>query len=137
MTISIQNRLRIYEGNILLLPGCEPISVVTNISNYQYNPDVTTLYNNYDKICKASYIKLDKAREVIPEAKIIWNHSPSARYFVLPDGPPPDNNCPHQNCVEDWYKLLRDNADGTVEVLSGEECSAFSYNWCCQEQKHI
>jgi len=133
-TIMISNRLRIYEGNILLIPGCEPISVVTHISNYEYNPDATTLYNNYQDICKASYISLFKAMELIPGATLYYTHDMANRWFILPDGPPPSSKCP-KDCIEDWYKILKDGADGVVlqdgTTLCNGECSAFSFNWSC------
>lgn len=133
--IEIANRLRIYEGNILLIAGCEPISVVTHISNYQYNPGVISLYNNYQEICKSSYITLRKAMELIPEATLYYSHDVANRWFILPSGPPPASKCPI-DCVEDWYGILREGADGVIlkddTVVSNGECSAFSFNWSCQ-----
>jgi len=134
-TIEVANRLRIYEGNIILIPGCEPISVVTHISNYQYNPGVTTLYNNYQDICKASYLSLDRAMELIPEATLYYGHDMANRWFVLPNGPSPSSKCP-KDCIEDWYKILREGADGVVledgTAICQGECSAFTFNWSCQ-----
>jgi len=134
--IEIANRLRIYEGNIILIPGCEPISVVTHISNFQYNPDVTTLYNNYDEICKSSYITLDKAMELIPEATLYYGHDMANRWFILPDGPPPTNRCPKPGCPTDWYDILREGAGDIVvrddTALCDDGCSAFTFNWSCQ-----
>lgn len=134
-TIEISNRLRIYEGNIILIPGCEPISVVTHISNYQYDPRVTTLYNNYQDICKSSYVTLNKAIELVPNATLYYSHDMSNRWFILPSGPPPSSKCP-RDCIEDWYKILREGADGVIledgSAFSNGECSAFTFNWSCQ-----
>lgn len=133
--IKITNRLRIYEGNIILIPGCEPISVVTHISNYVYNPDVITLYNNYQSICNSSYVTLNRAMELIPDATLYYAHDMANRWFILPSGPPPNSGCP-QDCVEDWYKILREGANGVIlndgTAISNGECSAFAYNWSCQ-----
>lgn len=111
-TITIANKLRIYEGNILLIPGCEPISTVTNIGNYMINPAVTSLMNNFDTICKCSYISVYQALELIPGSYIINNTDPANRWFVLPEGPPPPNICPcGRGEIDDWYAILRENAD--------------------------
>lgn len=135
--IGVSNRLRIYEGNILLIPGCEPISVTTHISNFQINRDVVTLFNRFEEICPSSYITLNKAMEAIPEATLWYGHDPAFRWFVLPSGPPPSNLCKCPRGVpEDWYQILRENADTTdltddqkAEILA--DCSAFSYDWKC------
>jgi len=130
--IEIANRLRIYEGNIIMIPGCEPISVVTHISNYQYDPNVTTINNNYDEICKSSYVTLNRAMELIPDATLFYGHDMANRWFVLPDGPPPSGkNCP-RNCVEDWYKILREGATGVVTkddtpMCNGQSLPSFSF----------
>jgi hypothetical protein len=133
MVVTITNRLRIYEGNIILIPGCEPISVVTHISNYQYNPDVITLYNNYDTICSSSYVTLTRAMELIPDATLYYGHDPANRWFILPDGPPPSSKCP-KDCVDDWYLILREGANGVIDnngdSHSNGECSGFSFDWC-------
>lgn len=133
--IEVANRLRIYEGNIILIPGCEPISVVSHISNYQYNPAVTSIYNDYDEICKASYVTLNRAMELIPEATLYYSHDMANRWFILPNGPPSSSKCP-RDCIEDWYLILREGAEGVVleddTVLCNGECSAFSFNWSCQ-----
>lgn len=134
MTITVQNRLRIYEGDIILIPGCEPISVITHISNFMYNPSVTTMFNNFNTICTSSYISLKKAMELIPGHKLDYNHDMANRWFVLPDGPPPSNECP-RSIAKDWYKILRENADGVIingqDVYSNGECSSiYDFNWC-------
>lgn len=112
-SIEIQNKLRIMEGNIILIPGCEPISTVTHISNYVVNRDVTSLTNNFDSICSSSFIKLEDALNVIPDSYVVWSHDPNYRWYVLPSGPPPGDLCP---CVAnpDWYDVLRINADPRV-----------------------
>ena len=132
--IEIRNRLRIYEGNILMIMGCEPISVVTHISNYQYNPDVTTLTNHFNEICPSSFITLAKAMEAIPEATVYYGHDRASRWFILPDGPPPSDTCPCRQ-MSDWYAILRANADSPILTDSQKkeitaDCSAFSWRTC-------
>jgi len=127
----IQNRLRIWAGNIIAVPGNEPISTVTHVSNYQYNPYVTTLLNcDY---CSHVYISVKKALEVIPGSYVTIVSNRYMRYFVLPSGPPPDYKCPC-DFVNDWYKIMRDNADipesvGSQAVsreIKEQECEMFS-----------
>lgn len=132
-TSHISNKLRILEGNIVVVPGNEPISAATNISSYQYNPYVETIFNcDY---CHNSYITLHKAMEVIPDATIIWSSDPSMRFFALPAGPAPDGNqCPC-NIIIDYYDILRKNADSLIQEderkpTIDEICSGFSYDFC-------
>jgi hypothetical protein len=130
-TIGIQNKLRVMEGNIILIPGCEPISVVTHISNYSVNPDATSLTNNFDEICSASYISLEAALNAIPDSYIIWSHDPNYRWYVLPSGPPPGDMCP---CVTnpDWYDVLRENADPGISAPDSNlpECGdGLGFDW--------
>lgn len=125
--ILIQNRLRILEGNILLIPSCEPISIVTSPSTHVFNPLVQSLHNNPP--CDKSYITLQKAREAIPEATVIWDPNYSWRWFVLPSGPPPNNICGRDCQINDWYALLRCHSDVNDPPLK-QECSGFSYDLC-------
>lgn len=99
--VSIQNKLEVLPGNIILLPGCEPTSAFTS----------PTLSNNLD--CNSSYITLSDALSIIPNAKVvsIYNTRVKVRYFVLPSGPPPTpQDCTNCSTRFDWYKILRDNA---------------------------
>jgi hypothetical protein len=123
-----------------LVPSCEPISTVTYSSDYDQNPHVTTLFHDYQDICKGSYITLKRALEVIPEAKVLNSPSPNFRFLVLPEGPPPANRCPC-NRVRDWYQILRDNADipgeqpdtrSKADKLS-DICSSFTLDPCPNE----
>lgn len=129
--IKVANKLRVYEGNIIMIPGCEPISVVTFLSNQP--DDVVSLFNRFNEICPSSFITLDRAMEVVPGATVRWSHDPAFRWFVLPDGPPPSNFCPG-GCSTDWYDILREGAnvadlteDQKREILG--DCSAFRFDW--------
>ena len=107
--VHIANKIEILPGNILILPGCEPASALTSV----------TLERN--TTCKCSYIRLDVALQAIPTATIVTirNMNPKRRFFVLPDGPPPQMG----TCCKtygDWYDVLRDAACG--EEPTGPNC---------------
>ena len=129
----IRNALRIWESNIILVPGNEPISTVTSVSNvWSHNPFVKRIEDEVT----AAYISLTRALEVIPDATIMFlNPHPAYRYFVLPKGPPPHGNeCPC-GVVEDYYRLLRENADvgiqpETQKPTLDQICAGFDYNFC-------
>ena len=92
-----------------MVPGCEPISTVTSVSPiWAMNP----LIKSIEDEVRASYISLKLARELIPDASIMFiGPHPAYRYFVLPQGPPPNGNeCPC-GVVEDYYRILRENAE--------------------------
>lgn len=134
MPTTIRNKLRIMEGNIILVPGAEPISTVTSVGNFVYNPYGQDIVHNFHELYPASYISLKKAMEVIPGHDVIWSSDYSYRFFVLPDGPPPPDICPCYR-VGNWYDVMRINADvGNInnneETNINELCSGFSYNWC-------
>lgn len=96
MAITIKNQLEVFPGNIINVPGKEPISAITS----------TTLAANTTPT--ASIISLESAMTLIPDAQIVITYNPTRRFFVLPSGPA-SVNCPCV-AVEDYYKLLRDNA---------------------------
>lgn len=124
MAIQIQNRLEIFKGNKLLVPGCEPTSAFTS----------PTLAENRE--CAASVVDLTDALAAIPGATVVAWSNPRTRFFVLPSGPPPSpDNC--KSCIPqpDYYQILRDIGQ-PVDVPSvfdknrypksvGEICSAF------------
>lgn len=133
--LKIRNWLRVLEGNVIAVPSLEPFSAATNVGNYQHNPYVETIL---DIDYAYRYISLDKAREAIPEATVVFASNERTKYFFLPEGPPPaGNECPCKN-MEDYYQILRDNADvgGSVEEEEpkapklGEICRGFSYDLC-------
>lgn len=133
MSIDISNRLRIMEGGIIMIPGCEPTSVVTYISTpWSERDDVVTLFNGGR--CKSSYITVDKALEVVNGSYIINSPDPASRWFVLPEGPPPNSVCPCHR-VADWYTVLRDNADHPGPKDNSDDshidCEAFGFGWNC------
>lgn len=132
--ITIRNRLEILPGNVILVPGCEPVSAFTS----------PTLAANRD--CPGTIIDLEVAKSVIPGWSIVsmknWGSQlGTRRFFVLPSGPPPNpSKCTSgPNCVTDWYKILRENAtplpdscDSTPNVgTQCDPCEAFSINKCC------
>ena len=85
-----------------MVPGCEPVSAATSSG---FPADIRDA-------CNCSYITLKAAMEAIPEAEIIWSTRDDQRYFVLPDGPPPDyGECPGESCPTDWYGILREHAN--------------------------
>jgi hypothetical protein len=128
----IRNKLEILPGNVIRVPGCEPVSSFTSLA----------LAANVN--CNASIISLDKAVEAIPDATIERVLRPSGfpgtgQFFVLPEGPPTRPGCNSCDIMEDYYQKLRDAAE-PIEFEEDDEfpdgvCAAAA-NWtrCRTEQ---
>lgn len=127
--ISIANKLWINEGGKIMIPGCEPISELTSV----------TLANNI-KNCGCSEILATKAVTLVPGSYIEINpFDPTMRFFVLPNGPPPDGDqCP-KKCAADWYAMLRCHAEPTPEPAGCDNAaSIYNYGWCpCPELSEV
>lgn len=91
-TVTIANKLEVLLGNVIIVPGCEPVSDFTS----------TTLAANMH--CNTSIIKVEEALEVIPGSTLEFQTNPRRLFFVLPSGPP---LAPNQNGTTDWYAALR------------------------------
>lgn len=126
--IFVKNRLEIKLGNILQVPGCEPTTSISSLA----------LSKNLD--CNASIIPLADALALIPGSRVVGSlaprgHAGTGMFFELPSGPPPDGN----SCVcsvEDWYKILRDNAKVPEQEKKEEfgPCSGFNFSGCVIDQ---
>jgi len=126
-TVQIANKLEVLLGNVVLVPGCEPISDLTS----------TTLAANMH--CLASVVAVRDALEAIPGSTLEFQSNPRRLFFVLPSGPPPTPGC--GVCVDqpDYYAILRSIGPSTslpktiVEVDVNQEpgvsvdeaCAAF------------
>lgn len=130
--ITIQNKLEVKSGGVLLVPGCEPVSSLTAIA----------LTRNWN--CNASVIPVADALRLVPGSRLVKVMRPvgavtTGYFFELPPHgpPPPGNACPGQ-CYPDWYAVLRENS----RVLETEEepefptgaCVGFSYSGCVVDQ---
>jgi hypothetical protein len=91
-TVTIANKLEVLLGNVIIVPGCEPVSDFTS----------TTLAANMT--CKTAVIKVEEALEAIPGSTLEFQTNPRRLFFVLPSGPP---LAPNQNGGTDWYARLR------------------------------
>lgn len=91
-TVTIANKLEVMLGNVIIVPGCEPVSDFTS----------TTLAANMH--CETSIIKVEEALEAIPGSTLEMQTNPRRLFFVLPSGPPLP---PNQNGGTDWYAMLR------------------------------
>ena len=96
--INIANKLEVRAGNIISIPGCEPLSEFSS----------NTLAANMS--CKSSVITLGAALEAIPGSTVEIHFNPKGFYFVLPEGPPTLWGCNDCNSGIDWYQILRDAA---------------------------
>lgn len=126
MSITVRNKLEIKPGNVISVPGCEPVSALTSIGLLR------SLH------CNASVISVKKVLQLIPGSRVVRVTSPHGQngtgsWVELPFGPPPDGDeCPQ--CLVDWYKLLKENA----EVPPQEEtpfdgpCAGFNYSGCAR-----
>lgn len=109
-TVSIANKLEVLLGNVLLVPGCEPVSDFTS----------TTLAANMH--CKSSVIKVEDALCRIPGSTLEFQANPRRLFFVLPSGPPRVPGCNDCSAQPDWYEMLRDicpdnNLPKTIEEI--------------------
>ena len=123
MTFKIQNRLEVLRGNKIVVPGCEPTSAFTS----------PTLAENRE--CTSTVVDLADALIAIPEATVVSWRNPRTRFFVLPDGPPPQGReCPCKPASEDWYKILKEAAKpldfGAREDAIPEGCDGFNFSGC-------
>lgn len=95
-TVSIANKLEVLLGNVIMVPGCEPVSDFTS----------TTLAANMH--CKSSVIKVEDALCRIPGSTLEFQANPRRLFFVLPSGPPKAPGCNNCDAQPDWYEMLRD-----------------------------
>lgn len=136
MATTIRNLIEVkpgLNGGVILIPGCEATSI--------HSSDV--LSASLRLSCKSTLISLNKALEVIPGSSTIKWHNSSGmasgkpmRFFVLPSGPPQvgcANGKPGgSGCVNDWYDIMRANADvgldnDTDTPTVAEVCETFSF----------
>ena len=128
--IEIKNKLEILPGNVIRIPGCEPVTSFTSLA----------LAANID--CNSSIISLEDAVAAIPEARIVKVLSPSGvpgtgKFFELPSGPPRDgNDC--ECSVEDFYRILKEAATpinfDEIDEDGLKDCSGFNYSGCVKAQ---
>lgn len=127
MDVFVKNKLEIRPGNIIQVPGLEPISSLTGIGLSKYMAN------------QSSIISVTDALKLIPGSRIVGKFNPAGQngtglFFELPNGPPPDGG---KCCMlNDWYKILRDNARYPTEEeqTAQEECVGFSINPCQQNR---
>jgi hypothetical protein len=129
--IMIKNKLEILNGNVITVPGCEPVSSVTG----------TSLLRNIN--CNASVIPVEDVLRLIPGSKIVKVMTPAGqngtgRFIELPSGPPPNaNKCP-KICLTDYYRILKENAKvkkpSDKLIVDGDVCSGFNFSGCVLEQ---
>jgi len=119
--IKIANKLEIKRGNVIQVPGCEPLSAVTSF----------TLLTSND--CQNTQVTLEDALDAIPGSTVEMTLNPKTRYFVFPDGPPPQFGCTIQYC-NDWYAILRtvgQPVEITDPACEGKPTDGFDYfNGC-------
>ncbi len=124
MSIEIRNKLEILAGNLVQIPGCEPISSVSD-----------TLASNLR--CNSSVISVEDVLALIPGSRIVRvfvsrGHSGTGLFIELPNGPPANaGECP-QPCGTDWYGLLKENARSRIEeeTPATPECAGFNFSGC-------
>jgi hypothetical protein len=129
--IMIRNKLEIMNGNVINVPGCEPVSSVTG----------TSLLRNNN--CAASVIPVADVLRLIPGSRIVRVLTPAGqsgtgRFIELPNGPPPNaNKCP-KVCLTDYYRILKENArvkeSSKKLTIDGDLCSGFNFSGCVLEQ---
>ena len=123
--ITIRNKLEIQPGNMVKVPGCEPITSMTS--------DVLAR----NMCCHASEIPVEDCLRLIPGSRIVialrpTGTSSTGRFLELPAGPPPaGDGCPARH-IPDWYKIMRAHARvrQTRDDEPHEECSAFGFASC-------
>lgn len=152
MRFEIRNKLEVYpgpNGGIIHVPGSEPVSNHSGVKEINGQPaGLAEAMRQNGRIGK-SIISLRRALEVIPGSTVErWLNSGGSgpngsniRFFVLPDGPPPQSDCENGNplpsgtcSVNDWYKILADNADGDITEEEAtpdldQICSMFTFRY--------
>ena len=126
--IIIQHRLEVIAGNKLLVPGCEPTSVLTS----------PTLSANVGVYCNNTMVDLVDALNAVSGSYIIGMLNVGSgngggvrkQFFVLPSGPPPGYGC--ECSMTDWYKILRNLAAPTPPAPASS-CDAFKFS-CSMEK---
>lgn len=123
--IEIKNKLEIMPGNMISVPGCEPISSMSSLG----------LQQNFH--CNASVIPVEDVLKLIPGSRIvrafaIRGHIGTGLFIELPAGPPTSAECPSP-CQPDWYAILRANArtraaEEEPDVV--KECAGFNFSGC-------
>ena len=123
-TIKIGNVLEILDGNKIAIPGCEALSAFSS----------NTLAENMQ--CSQTTIDLCDAVAAVPGARIIFGRNfgnfttGGKKFFVLPDGPPPNHGC--GSCtVNDWYQILKNAAEEAADDATSNgvvDCDAFNWN---------
>lgn len=131
--ITVQNKLEILAGNVILVPGCEPISSLTAIA----------LARELAMHCHASVIPVADVLRLIPGSRIVQVMRPRGQpgsgtglFIELPSGPSHDGNTCPENCVPDWYAILRENASvpqSDDEPKDLGACAGFNYDGCVHD----
>ncbi len=116
----VANKLAIFAGKIKI-PGCEPETAVTSSK--------LAVAKREAGVCNQSMIPVAQALELIPGSYVMFGAQPSERWFVLPDGPPPDyGEC---NRCGDWYGILKTAEVPVDESINDIGCDSFSFTgWC-------
>lgn len=116
--IRIGNKLEVKRGNVIQVPGCEPLSAVTSY---------VLLANNE---CANTQVTLEDALDAIPGSFVQILLNPRTLLFVLPDGPPSQFGCATEYC-NDWYGILREVGEPILEedvaCEDGKPTDGFSY----------
>lgn len=100
--IRIANKLEVKRGNVIQVPGCEPLSAVTSFTLLANNP------------CANTQVALADALDAIPGSSVQILLNPRTLVFVLPDGPPSQYGCATETC-NDWYAILRELGEPVPE----------------------
>jgi hypothetical protein len=126
-TITVQNRLEVRPGNVILVPGCEPTSAFTS----------PTLAANQD--CSGSIVTLAAVLANIPGAKVtqLYNGggAHTKMYVILPSGPAPSpNRCNAPGtstpaCIPDWYAIIKELAE---PITSDDEEESQTVEQICE-----
>ena len=131
MSIVIRNKLEILPGNVLRVPGCEPVSSFTSLSlaaNIDCNASVISL--------KDAVLAIEKVTGERPRIVVVLRPTGltgTGKFLELPDGPPPQGReCPCKPASEDWYKILKEAAKpldfGAREDGIPEGCDGFNFS---------
>jgi hypothetical protein len=115
----VANKLAIVPGGKIKVPGVEPSTAITSSKLAEEMQEINLL--------KQSMLSVARALELVPGSRVEFGAIPSERWFVLPDGPPPD----YGECCRygDWYALLR--AAAAEEEPEEPECDSFDYRGRC------
>lgn len=124
LDIEISLQLEVLPSGKILVPGCEPTSVISSAA--------LSKWLQLSGCANGALVDLDEALEAIPNSYVKHGRNYNRgnwrqRWFVLPSY---DTDCPCDD-REDWYQILKDLASEELpEEESYDHCDTIGMGYC-------